>query len=113
MQFQILVTVLTSYGNEVQADCEELLIYNYGCLTKREGKEERLQCSVMIVLEASWADKISESVDPVNDWAWACVQAHGPDNSHCSAIRSTNRPRHRQSTRFYQTCPAIPERSKV
>lgn len=48
MHFRIPVTVLTSYDNEVHADCEELLIYNSGSLTKRDGKEESLQFSVII-----------------------------------------------------------------
>jgi len=37
-----------------------LLIYNYGCLAKRNERAAKLRNCVPGVSESSWADKISE-----------------------------------------------------
>jgi len=57
-------------ATEAQVDCEELLIYSYGCLTKRREGALKLQNGVAEVLKVSWADKISKQLAPVTDWTW-------------------------------------------
>ena len=45
-------TVLTSNWQKAQTDYKELLIYNYGCLTKRKERAAELRNGVAEVLEA-------------------------------------------------------------
>ena len=49
---QTTETVLTSKWQKAQTDYEELVIYNYGCLTKRKERAAELRNGVAEVLEA-------------------------------------------------------------
>jgi hypothetical protein len=46
-------------ATRAQVGCEDLLIYSYGSLTKRIERAAKLRNGVALIVEASWADKIS------------------------------------------------------
>jgi hypothetical protein len=45
---QTTETVLTSKWQKAQTDYEELVIYNYGCLTKRKEREQQ-SCEMVLL----------------------------------------------------------------
>ena len=61
-------------ATKAQVDCEELLIYIYGSLTKRLERVPKLRNGVALVLEASWAYKMNYLQGPT---VWA-LQAFSP-----------------------------------
>ena len=46
---------LRPMATKAQCDCEELLIFSYGCLTKRKEGAAKLRNGVDLVFQTSWA----------------------------------------------------------